>query len=175
MRLFSGLLRPNSRLLACAVRPVTHRSLFTTASFNIMPVSIFSSPLKPSHGMNVLHINRIGAVRTMANHRHKKIIKLAKGFRGRANRCFRTAVRRVQKARKYAYIGRKLKKRDMRSLWIQRMNAACRIYGITYNNFIHRLSRSSIKLNRKVLSDLANTEPLSFRSIIDVVQKTNGK
>ncbi len=174
MQRFGGLFRSASRLLAGSNPAPKCRGLVTCVRSTFTGISTLHHRfITPT--VNTTLMNKIGPVRTMANHKHKKIIKLAKGFRGRANRCFRTAVRRVQKARKYAYIGRKLKKRDMRSLWIQRMNAACRIHGITYNNFIHRLNQSNVKLNRKVLSDLANTEPLSFRSIIDVVQKINGK
>jgi large subunit ribosomal protein L20 len=137
-------------------------------------------------------------VRGMANHRHKKVIKLAKGYKGRANSCFKVAKLRVMKARQYAYRDRKVivfsclhhliwreltflilikmklkqqvKKRDFRTLWIQRINAACRIYGVAYSSFIHGLNRSNIKLNRKVLSDIAITEPLSFRSVIEVAK-----
>lgn len=104
--------------------------------------------------------------RSMANHRHKKIIRLAKGYRGRTN-CYSIALRRVEKARQYAYVGRKvlylslqryfvdgiafqLKKRDMRSLWITRINAGCRMYDLRYNRLIHVLSRTNVTLNRKV-------------------------
>ena len=105
----------------------------------------------------------------MANHRHKKYIKLAKGYRGRTN-IISVAYRRVQKARQYAYRDRKAKKRDFRKLWIQRINAGSRIYGIPYSKLTNRLLCSNIKLNRKVLSDLAMTEPLSFRSIVEVAK-----
>ena len=91
--------------------------------------------------------------RLMANHKHKKIIKLAKGFRGRANRVFSVAKHRVMKAKQYAYRDRKVKKRDMRSLWIMRINAATRMYGFPYSTFVYHLNRSNISLNRKVLAD----------------------
>mmetsp|Transcript_14813 Transcript_14813/g.22305 ORF Transcript_14813/g.22305 Transcript_14813/m.22305 type:complete len:142 (+) Transcript_14813:164-589(+) len=108
--------------------------------------------------------------RGMANQRHKKMIKLAKGYRNRANRCFTVAKQRVQKARLYAYHDRKVKKREFRKLWIQRINAATRMYGMPYNMFINGMLKSDIRLNRKVLADLAVSEPLSFRSVVEVVK-----
>eukprot|EP00981_Chlorochromonas_danica_P003974 scaffold753_cov164-Ochromonas_danica.AAC.4 len=109
----------------------------------------------------------------MANHRHKKIIKLAKGFRGRANRCYTVAFHRVLKARQYAYRDRKVKKRVMRSLWITRINAASRLYSIRYGVLINRLAAKRITLDRKVLAELAVTEPLSFKSVIEVAKQLN--
>jgi large subunit ribosomal protein L20 len=103
--------------------------------------------------------------------KHKKFIKLAKGFLGRGNRCYKMAKNRVDKARQYAYRDRKVKKRDFRTLWIQRVNAASRIYGVTYNNLINQMSRSNIRLNRKSLSELAFNEPLSFRSVVEVIKQ----
>jgi large subunit ribosomal protein L20 len=113
-------------------------------------------------------------VRTMASKKHKKIIKQAKGFRGRANRVYSVAFHRVLKAKQYAYRDRKVKKRDMRSLWIMRINAATRIYGLPYSTFIYYLNTSHISLNRKVLSELAITEPLSFRAVVEVLKDTSG-
>ena len=109
-------------------------------------------------------------IRTMANHRHKKVVKQAKGFLGRANRIYSVAKHRVMKAKQYAYRDRKVRKREMRSLWILRINAATRMYGLPYSTFIYHLNRSSIALNRKVLSDLAATEPLSFRAVVEVLK-----
>ena len=106
--------------------------------------------------------------RTMANHRHKKIIKLAKGFTGRGKNCYSIAYRRVTKARQYAYRDRKVKKRNFRTLWIQRLNAAARIYDLPYSSFINNLSKTNITLDRKVLADMAITEPLSFKSVLEV-------
>jgi len=105
-----------------------------------------------------------------AHSRHKKIIKLAKGFRGRGNNCFRTAIQRVEKALQYAYRDRRTKKRDMRSLWIVRINAGTRQYGLTYARFMHGLKRLGIELDRKQLSELAATEPSAFKSIVDQVK-----
>ena len=114
-------------------------------------------------------------VRNFANHRHKKILKLAKGYRGRANSCYTVAFHRVQKARQYQYRDRKTKKREFRSLWIQRINAASRIYGLPYSVLMNSLQRSAISLNRKVLADVAATEPLSFKSIIEVAKQSSKK
>ena len=109
-------------------------------------------------------------VRGFAKKAHKKIIKQAKGFRGRANRVYSIAYHRVMKAKQYAYRDRKVKKRDMRSLWIMRINAATRAYGMPYSTFIYHLHHSDISLNRKVLSELAITEPLSFRALVEVLK-----
>ena len=106
--------------------------------------------------------------RGMANQRHKKMIKLAKGYRNRAN-CYSVAVQRVHKARQYAYRDRKVKKRDFRSLWIQRINAGVRQYNyFPYSVFMNRLKTHDVRLNRKVLADMAISEPLSFRSVVEV-------
>eukprot|EP00638_Chattonella_subsalsa_P008682 CAMPEP_0117756824 /NCGR_PEP_ID=MMETSP0947-20121206/14334_1 /TAXON_ID=44440 /ORGANISM="Chattonella subsalsa, Strain CCMP2191" /LENGTH=162 /DNA_ID=CAMNT_0005576537 /DNA_START=269 /DNA_END=757 /DNA_ORIENTATION=+ len=108
--------------------------------------------------------------RNMASFKHKKIIKMAKGYRGRANRCFRVAINRVEKALQYSYRDRKVKKREMRKLWIERINAGARQHGMKYSNFIYALSCSDIELNRKVLADLAMNEPYSFKSVVDTIK-----
>lgn len=123
---------------------------------------------------NTLKIFSQNSIREMSNHRHKKLIKLAKGYTGRTN-CYTVALQRVTKAREYAYIGRKLKKRDMRSLWIQRINAGARMYGTKYNDIIHKMSNSNVILNRNVLAELAVTEPLSFKSVIETVNIVSKK
>lgn len=97
--------------------------------------------------------------------RHKKIIKMAKGYRGRAKNCYRVAIEKVEKALRYAYRDRRNKKRDFRALWIQRINAAARLNGLTYSEFMHGLKKAEINLDRKVLSDLAITSPESFAEI----------
>lgn len=107
--------------------------------------------------------------RHFANHRHKRMIKLSKGYFGRVN-LYAVAKRRVEKARMYAYRDRRVRKREFRRLWIQRVGAASRMYGTSYNVFIHQLNRSGIQLDRKILADLAVTEPLSFRSVHEVVK-----
>lgn len=99
----------------------------------------------------------------------KKVLKLAKGYRGRSKNTFRTAVRRVQKAQQYAYVGRKLKKRTARKTWIQQINAGTRAYDMPYSSFINRLDDADVQLNRKVLADIAANEPYSFRSVISVL------
>lgn len=112
--------------------------------------------------------------REMANHRHKKLIKMAKGYTGRTN-CYTVALQRVTKAREYSYIGRKQKKRNMRRLWIQRINAGSRMYGVRYNDVIHKMVGSNVILNRNVLAELAVTEPLSFKSVIEVINIVSKK
>ena len=99
--------------------------------------------------------------------RHKKILKLAKGYRGRAKNCFRVAIEKVEKALRYAYRDRRNKKRDFRALWIQRINAAVRPHGLVYSRFINGLKLANIDLDRKVLSDLAIREPQAFAKIVE--------
>lgn len=99
--------------------------------------------------------------------RHKKILKLAKGFRGRAKNCFRVAIQKVEKALRYSYRDRKVRKRDFRALWIQRINAAVREHGLVYSRFISGLKAAKIDLDRKVLSDLAIREPETFKKIVE--------
>lgn len=105
------------------------------------------------------------------NEQHKRVIKQSKGFRGRANRCFRIAIRRLEKSWQYAYRDRKVKKREFRKLWIQRMNAGVRQYGISYSRFVQMQARSGVALDRKILSGLAMYEPFSFKAVVDVVKK----
>lgn len=104
-----------------------------------------------------------------AHARHKKVIKAAKGYYGRRKNTFRTANSAVQKAGQYAYVGRKQKKRTFRSLWIQRLNAAVRELDadMTYSRFINGVQKAGIEMDRKVLSDLAITEPEAFKSILE--------
>ena len=99
--------------------------------------------------------------------RHKKILKMAKGYRGRAKNCFRIAIQRVEKALQYAYRDRRVKKRDFRALWIQRINAAVRAEGMVYSTFINGLKIAKIDLDRKVLADLAVREPATFAKIVE--------
>jgi len=103
--------------------------------------------------------------------RHKKILKLAKGYRGRAKSCIRVAIERVEKALRYSYRDRRNKKRDFRGLWIQRINAAAREHGMIYSQFIRGLKVSGIDLNRKMLSEMAIHDPKSFASIIAAAKK----
>ena len=102
--------------------------------------------------------------------RHKKILKLAKGFRGRAKNCYRVAVERVEKSLQYAYRDRKTKKRDFRSLWIARINAAARENGLKYSELINLLKKSDIDMDRKNLAYIAANNPDLFSSIVEKVK-----
>lgn len=102
-----------------------------------------------------------------AHARHKKVLKYAKGFRGRTSKCFRVAVERVEKSWLYAYRDRRNKKRDFRSLWIQRINAAVRANGMKYSTFINGLNKANIVVDRKILSKLAMEKPEVFSSFIE--------
>ncbi|MGA2891312.1 MAG: 50S ribosomal protein L20 [Xanthobacteraceae bacterium] len=98
--------------------------------------------------------------------KHKKVLKAAKGFRGRRKNTIRVAKQAVEKANQYAFRDRKRKKRTFRALWIQRLNAAVRPFGINYSRFIAGLDKAGITVDRKVLSDLAITEPVAFEAIV---------
>ena len=102
-----------------------------------------------------------------AHAKHKKVYDAAKGFRGRRKNTIRAAKAAVDKAGQYAFIGRKLKKRNFRALWIQRINAAVRPFGMTYIRFINGLAKSGVVVDRKVLSDLAIHEPAAFQAIAE--------
>tara|TARA_X000000950_G_C13847426_1_gene633034 strand:+ start:658 stop:1008 length:351 start_codon:yes stop_codon:yes gene_type:complete len=101
--------------------------------------------------------------------RHKKIIKSAKGYYGRRKNTFRVANQAVEKAGQYSYRDRKVRKRDFKSLWIQRINAGCRLHGVKYSQFINGLKKINLNLNRKVLSELASNEPNVFKKIVDQI------
>ncbi len=105
-----------------------------------------------------------------ARARHKKVVKMAKGYRGRGKNVFRVAVERVEKGLQYAYRDRRVKKRNFRGLWIQRINAGAREHGLTYSQFMNGMKRAGIELDRKVLSDLAVHEPAAFKSLVDQAQ-----
>src|ERR1700692_1129826 len=108
------------------------------------------------------------APRAVPSHaRRKKVFKQAKGFYGRRKNNITTANAAVDKSLQYNYIGRKLKKRNFRALWIQRINAACRLYGVTYSRFIAGLASAGIEIDRKVLADLAVREPGAFKALVD--------
>ncbi|GAQ82016.1 putative Mitochondrial or chloroplast ribosomal protein L20 [Klebsormidium nitens] len=94
-------------------------------------------------------------------------------MRGRAKNCIRVARERVEKALQHSYRDRKEKKREMRGLWIQRINAGTRQHGMKYSDFVHGLSTQNVQLNRKVLSELAMHEPYSFKSLVEVAKKPN--
>ena len=99
--------------------------------------------------------------------RHKKGLKRAKGYYGRRKNTIRVARQAVEKAAQYAYRDRKARKRTFRALWIQRINAAAREHGLTYGRFINGLSRAGIDVDRKMLSELAVSEPDAFRALVD--------
>ncbi len=101
--------------------------------------------------------------------RHKKILKLAKGYRGRAKSCYRIALQRVEKALQYAYRDRRTRKRDFRSLWIIRINAAAREHGLTYGRFMHGLTLAGIDLNRKILAEMAVNYKYDFAKLVEAV------
>lgn len=103
--------------------------------------------------------------------RHKKVVNKAKGYYGRRKNCFRTAVQAVEKAGQYAYIGRKQKKRNFRALWIQRINAAARMHGMTYSVFMNGIKKAGIELDRKVLADIAARDEAAFAAIAKQVEK----
>ncbi len=98
--------------------------------------------------------------------KHKKVLKAAKGYYGRRKNTIRVAKQAVEKAQQYAYRDRKRRKRTFRALWIQRLNAAVRPFGLNYSRFIDGLSKAGIMVDRKVLSDLAITEPATFEAIV---------
>ena len=105
-----------------------------------------------------------------ARKKHKKVLKLAKGFRGSRSKLYRPANTFVMKALKNAYIGRKLKKRDFRKLWIQRINAAARMNGISYSRLMNGLKLSGIEVNRKMLSEMAIQDPEGFAKLAEVAK-----
>ena len=102
-----------------------------------------------------------------AHAKHKKILKAAKGYYGRRKNTIRIAKQAVEKANQYNYRDRKRRKRTFRALWIQRLNAAVRPFGLNYSKFIDGLARSGIMVDRKVLSDLAIREPVAFQAIVE--------
>ena len=101
-----------------------------------------------------------------AHARHKKVLDLAKGFRGRANTVYRVAIEKVERSLQYAYRDRRNRKRDFRALWIQRINAAARAQGMTYSRFMGGLAKAGIEIDRRVLSDLAVHEPEAFNALV---------
>ena len=104
---------------------------------------------------------------TMAHKRRKKVLKLAKGYYGSKSRLFRVAKQAVMKSGQYAYIGRRLKKRDFRRLWITRISAGCRANGMNYSTFMNGLKKAGITLNRKMLSEIAINDPAAFTALVE--------
>ena len=104
--------------------------------------------------------------------RHKKILKLAKGYRGAKSKLYRIANQAVMKSLSYAYVGRKLKKRDFRSLWITRISAACKMNDINYSRFMNGLKKANIEINRKMLSEIAINDPAAFTQLVETAKKS---
>lgn len=107
--------------------------------------------------------------------RHKKVLKAAKGYYGRRKNTIRIAKQAVERAAQYAYRDRKVRKRNFRSLWIQRINAASREHGLTYGRFIDGLSKTGIEVDRKMLADLAVHQPDAFKALVDKARTALGK
>jgi large subunit ribosomal protein L20 len=103
--------------------------------------------------------------------RHKKILKMAKGYRGRAKSCYRIAIERVEHGLQYAYRDRRAKKRDFRKLWVMRINAAVRLNGLVYSQFINGLKLANIEIDRKVLADIAVHDAAGFAQIAQKAAK----
>ena len=103
--------------------------------------------------------------------RHKKILKLAKGYRGGKSKLYRIANQAVMKSLSYAYVGRKLKKRDFRSLWITRISATCKMNDINYSRFMIGLKKANIEINRKMLSEIAINDAQAFAQLVETAKK----
>ena len=110
-----------------------------------------------------------GAVTTRK--RHKKVLKLAKGYFGGKSKLYRTANEAVMKSLQYAYVGRKLKKRDFRSLWITRISAQAKVNGINYSQLMHGLKLAGVDINRKMLAELAVSDKEAFASLVETAKK----
>ena len=109
-----------------------------------------------------------------AHARHKKVLARAKGYRGRNSSAFRVAKQKVEKGLQYAYRDRRVRKRNFRSLWIQRINAGAREYGLTYSQLINGIKKAGIEIDRKVLADIAVKEPNAFKVICEKAQAALG-
>ena len=107
----------------------------------------------------------------VTKHRHKRLLKQTKGFWGQRKNVFKRAKETLLRALKFAYIGRKIKKREMRSLFITRVNAACRKGGISYSVFVNKLKAINVQLNRKMLSQIAIYEPEAFSALVAMAKK----
>ena len=103
--------------------------------------------------------------------RHKKILKLARGYRGAKSKLFRVANQQVMKSLYYAYVHRRLRKRDFRKLWIARINAAARLNGLSYSKFINGLKQAGVAMNRKMIAELAVNDQAAFTKLVDLAKK----
>lgn len=109
-----------------------------------------------------------GALNTRKH--HKKVLKLAKGYRGGKSKLYKTANQAVMKSLTYAYVGRKLKKRDFRKLWITRISAACKMNGINYSRFMNGLKKANVEINRKMLSEIAINDAAAFTKLVETAK-----
>ena len=107
----------------------------------------------------------------MTRKRRNKVLKMAKGYWGSKSKHFRVANQAVMKSLSYAYTGRRLKKRDFRSLWITRISAACKLNGMNYSTFMHGLKVAGIQINRKMLSEMAINDAVAFTALCDIAKK----
>jgi large subunit ribosomal protein L20 len=105
-----------------------------------------------------------------AHARHKKVLDLAKGYRGRSKNTYRAAIEKVEKGLQYAYRDRRAKKRNFRALWIQRINAAAREHGLTYSQFISGIDKAGIEIDRKVMAEIAVADAAAFKALVDQAQ-----
>ncbi len=109
-----------------------------------------------------------GALNTRKH--HKKVLKLAKGYRGAKSKLYRVANQAVMKSLSYSYVGRKQKKRDFRSMWISRISAACKMNGINYSRFMNGLKKANVEINRKMLSEIAISDPAAFTQLVETAK-----
>ncbi len=107
--------------------------------------------------------------------RHRKVLKQAKGYRGRGHTSYRVALERVEKALQYAYRDRRNRKRAFRGLWIQRINAAARMHGLTYGRFMNGFKLAGVEVDRKILADLAAREPEAFKALVEQAESALGQ
>jgi large subunit ribosomal protein L20 len=110
-----------------------------------------------------------------AHARHKKVLRRAKGYRGRGKNAFRVAIEKVERALRYAYRDRRARKRNFRALWIQRINAAARAHELTYGKLMNGLKRAGVAIDRKILADLAVREPDAFKALVAEARSALGK
>ena len=110
----------------------------------------------------------------MTRKRRNKILKMAKGYWGAKSKHFKMANQQVMKSLTYAYVGRRLKKRDFRRLWITRISAACKLNGVNYSTFMHGLKTAGVAIDRKMLAELAVSNEAAFRQLVDMAKKANG-
>ena len=106
-----------------------------------------------------------------AHKKRRKVLKLAKGYFGTRSKQYRTASEQVRRSLRYAYVGRKLRKRDFRRLWITRINAAARLSGMSYSTFINGLKKQNIEVNRKMLADLAVNDAVAFAQLVEIAKE----